>query len=580
MRLKKIVFSTNQNAYPNLWDIAALLVVLAIIIVLAIAAKQMSSPFDLGEPIAIHLSAWYLPDYALRTVMRMFIAMGISLLITFIFGTWAAKSRHAERIIIPTVDILQSVPILGFLSISVPTFIGLFPKSMLGPECAAIFAIITSQVWNMLLGFYQSLKSVPTELKDAARLFHLNAWQRFWRVEVPMTIPSLLWNMMLSMSAGWFFVVASEAISISNQSIMLPGIGSYIALAIEQSDKWAIIYAILAMLGVIILYDQLLFRPLMSWSDKFRTDLEPNDHMAESWVVDMFLRSRWFKRLGNFLALFRDVMINIRLMPYREKIFASASQKRSRILNLMAWISHIAVYAAIFTALFMLIQFIAHQATWTEVFLVFGLGLVTAIKIFIMIAACSFIWIPVGVWVGLRPKAAAIIQPVAQFFAAFPANLLYPLFVMMIMYSHANMTIFTAPLMVLGTQWYILFNVIAGTTTLPKELLMASRLFGVRGWLKWKRVILPIIFPYYVTGAMAAAGGAWNASIVAEVLSWGGHRLQAIGLGAYISEMTYTGKPAQEALGIIVMCLLVVLINRFVWRPLYTLAEERFHVEC
>lgn len=579
MRLKKIVFSTQQNAYPNFWDVAALLVVLAIIIVLAIAAKQMNSPFDLGEPIAIHLSAWYLPDYALRTVMRMFIAMGISLLITFIFGAWAAKSRHAERIIIPMVDILQSVPILGFLTISVPTFIGLFPKSMLGPECAAIFAIVTSQVWNMLLGFYQSLKLVPTELKDAARLFHLNAWQRFWRVEVPMTIPSLLWNMMLSMSAGWFFVVASEAISIANQSIMLPGIGSYIALAIMQSNETAIVYAILTMLGVIILYDQLLFRPLMSWSDKFRTDLEPNDHMAESWVVDIFLRSRWFKRLGNFLALLRDMVINIRLMPYREKHAVTAPQKKSKLLWALTWCVHSAVYVAILAALFMLIQFIAHQATWRDVLLVFGLGVVTALKIFLMIAVCSLVWIPVGVWVGLRPKAAAIIQPIAQFFAAFPANLLYPIAVMVIMYFHANITVFTAPLMILGTQWYILFNVIAGTTTLPKELLMASRLFGVRGWLKWKRVILPIIFPYYVTGAMAAAGGAWNASIVAEVLNWGGHRLQAVGLGAYISEMTYTGKPAQEALGIIVMCLLVVIINRFVWRPLYALAEGRFHVE-
>lgn len=581
MRLKKTVFSTNQNAYPNLWDIAALLVVLAIIIVLAIAAKQMSSPFDLGEPIAIHLSAWYLPDYALRTVMRMFIAMGISLFITFIFGTWAAKSRHAERIIIPAVDILQSVPILGFLSISVPTFIGLFPKSMLGPECAAIFAIVTSQVWNMLLGFYQSLKMVPTELMDVSRLFHLNAWQRFWRVEVPMTIPSLLWNMMLSMSAGWFFVVASEAISVANQPIMLPGIGSYIATAISQSNITAIIYAILAMLGVIILYDQLLFRPLMCWSDKFRTDLEPNDHMAESWVVDMFVRSRWFKRFGLVLALLRDFMINIQLFPRHENTYVAmpAAKKHHYIIWLFTWVCHIAVYMAIFFALFLLIQFVAQQATWHDVCLVFGLGIVTAFKIFIMIVVCSLVWIPIGVWVGSRPKAAAIIQPIAQFFAAFPANLLYPIAVMLIVYFNANITIFTAPLMVLGTQWYILFNVIAGTTTLPKELLMASRLFGVRGWLKWKRVILPIIFPYYITGAMAAAGGAWNASIVAEVLNWGGHRLHAIGLGAYISEMTATGKPAQEALGIIVMCILVVVINRLVWRPLYALAEGRFHVE-
>jgi NitT/TauT family transport system permease protein len=580
MRLRKSVFSTAYpNTYPNLWDIAALAVVLATIVVLAITAKQMNSPFDLGEPMTIHLSAGYLPDYALRTVMRMFIAMGISLLITFIFGTWAAKSRHAERIIIPMVDILQSVPILGFLSISVPTFIGLFPQSMLGPECAAIFAIMTSQVWNMLLGFYQSLKTVPTALLDAARLFHLNAWQRFWRVEVPITIPSLLWNMMLSMSAGWFFVVASEAISVANQSIMLPGVGSYIAVAIAQSDKTAIVYAIMTMLGVIILYDQLLFRPLMSWSDKFRPDLESSDHMSESWVVDLFLRSLWFKRLGYFLAWLRDSVINIRLFHYREKSIATTSDRKHGILWLFTWGAHIAIYIAIFVALFMLLQFIAQQATWRDVVLVFGLGFATAIKIFILIIISSMIWIPVGVWVGLRPKAAAMIQPIAQFCAAFPANLLYPIIVIGIIHYHANITIWTAPLIILGTQWYILFNVIAGTTTLPKELLMATKLFGVKGWLKWKKVILPAIFPYYITGAITAAGGAWNATIVAEVFNWGEHTFQAIGLGAYISAMTRAGKPEQEALGIVVMCLFVVMINRLIWKPLYALAEERFHVE-
>lgn len=579
MRLKRIVFSVNPQARPNFWDIAAFAVVLAIIIFLAIAAKQMSSPFDLGEPLAIHLSPLYLPDYALRTVSRMFIAMGFSLLITFIFGAWAAKSRHAERVIIPAVDILQSVPILGFLSISVPTFISLFPHSMWGPECAAIFAIITSQVWNMLLGFYQSLKIVPKELMDAARLFQLNAWQRFWRVEVPMTIPSLLWNMMLSMSAGWFFVVASEAISVANQPILLPGIGSYIATAILQSNLMAIFYAILTMLGVILLYDQLLFRPLMAWSEKFRTDLEPKDDMATSWVVDIFLHSRWFQRLGYFLALLRDFLINLRFFSAAKKSPLVCLGKKYRVLQSLTWCSQMAVYFAIGATLFLLANFVRHQATLHEILLAFGLGIITAIKIFIMIALCSLVWIPIGVWIGLRPKLAVIAQPIAQFCAAFPANLLYPMVVMLLVYSHANITIFSAPLMILGTQWYILFNVIAGTTTLPKELLMASRLFGVRGWLKWKRLILPMIFPYYITGAMAAAGGAWNASIVAEILSWGQHTLHAVGLGAYISEQTTAGHSAQEALGIIVMCLLVVVINRCVWRPLYALAEERFQAE-
>src|SRR3990167_1603112 len=270
--LRSTVMTVHRSRlYPNSWDICALLFVLVLITSLAFVAKQMATPYELGQTIPISLNPAVLPLYAARTVVRMLIALCFSLLFTLTVATWAAKSRRAEKILIPMIDVLQSVPILGFLSVTVAGFIGLFPGSMLGPECAAIFAIFTSQAWNMALGFYQTVRSVPAEVNEAARMFHLSAWQQFWRIEVPFSMPGLLWNAMASMSAGWFFVVAAEAITVSNQEILLPGIGSFIAVAIQAADMRAIGYAVITMFIVIILYDQLFFRPLVAWSDKFRS---------------------------------------------------------------------------------------------------------------------------------------------------------------------------------------------------------------------------------------------------------------------------------------------------------------------
>src|SRR5579883_2853496 len=315
------------RVYPNYWDILALLFALGLIALLAWQAKQMTVPYHLGQLIPISLDPQNLPKYALRTVSRMLIALFFSLLFTFIFGTWAAKNKRAERIIIPVIDILQSIPILGFLSITIVGFIALFPGSLLGPECAAIFVIFTSQAWNMALGFYQTVRSVPTELLDAANMFHLSAWQRFWRIDVPFSMPGLLWNTMMSMSAGWFFVVASEAITVSNQQILLPGIGSYIAVAIQAADLRAITYAILAMLVVILIYDQLLFRPLVAWSERFKAEREGSgsEEVAESWVINLFNRTRLVRNIGGKLAHLFDMFVNIRL-------FRSSNQEKPTLI--------------------------------------------------------------------------------------------------------------------------------------------------------------------------------------------------------------------------------------------------------
>lgn len=580
MSFIRSTFMTAYRArlYPNYWDILALLFVLAVITFFAWNARQMATPYQVGQLIPISLNPAILPFYAARTVMRMLIALIFSFLFTFIFGTWAAKSRYAEKIIIPMIDVLQSVPILGFLSIGITGFIALFPGSLLGPESAAIFAIFTSQAWNMAFSFYQTVKSVPGELQEAAHMFHLSTWQRFWRIEVPFSMPGLLWNTMMSMSAGWFFVVASEAITVSNQHILLPGIGSYIATAIKAADLQATGYAILAMFVVIIIYDQLLFRPLVAWSDKFKAEEQGTEKTPASWVINLFRRARMMGILGSKLAGFGDTFVNI-------KFFRSSSRshnvfllrvRNERLINVIWSVTTflIGVGAFIFIG-----NYIAHHIAFTDIKYVFGLGLVTACRVFILIILCSLIWVPVGVWIGLKPKVAQIGQPIAQILAAFPANLLYPFIVVFIVTYHLHPDIWLTPLMILGAQWYILFNVIAGASTIPKDLLQVTDNLGVAGWLRWSRLILPAIFPYYITGAITAAGGAWNASIVAEVASWGNTKVAATGLGAYISEYTTSGDFSRIALGIGMMCVLVLIFNRSVWRPLYAYAINRFSLE-
>ncbi len=574
----KFMTAYRANLYPNYWDVLALLFVLTVVIFFAWNAKQMTTPYQVGEVIPISLSPSMLPFYAARTVMRMLIALLFSFLFTFIFGTWAAKSARAEKILIPLIDVLQSVPILGFLSIVITGFIALFPGSLLGPECAAIFAIFTSQAWNMAFSFYQTVKSVPSEIQEAATLFHLSAWQRFWRIEVPFSMPGLLWNTMMSMSGGWFFVVAAEAITVSNQNILLPGIGSYIATAIAAADLHATSYAILAMFIVIIIYDQLLFRPLVAWADKFKAEKQGAEKTPESWMINLFRRTRKLRLLGAKLAILSDAFVNIRFLRSRMRPKRLLLMKKGddRFSNLI-W--NICIFISGMSALIFLANYLAHHVTFTEIKQVFLLGMLTALRVFVLIILCSLLWVPVGVFIGLRPKVAQICQPIAQLLAAFPANLLYPFIVVFIVTYQLNPNIWLTPLMILGAQWYILFNVIAGASGIPKDLLQVTDNLSVVGWLRWSRLILPGIFPYYITGAITAAGGAWNASIVAEVASWGNTKLVAKGLGSYISEYTSQGNFSRIALGIGMMCVLVLIFNRTVWRPLYTYAINRFSLE-
>ncbi len=474
----------------------------------------------------------------------------------------------------PLLDILQSVPILGFISVTVVFFLSLAPGRIFGAELAAVFAIFTSQAWNMAFSFYQSLRTVPDEMIEAGRMFGLNGWARFWRIEVPYGLPPLIWNMMMSMSGGWFFVVAAEAISVGHTTIALPGIGSYIALAIAQKNLTAIFYAIAALLVVILIYDQFLFRPLVAWADKFRIDNEDSEDYPESWVLDILRRSRLMDLLAEPFHLF--MRWTYRLTPrVPGQAAAIVSRVPSRAADIV-WGVLLVVLGGL--ALWRIYAMVGGALSWRDIGEALGLGFLTLLRVTILIALASVIWTPIGVYVGLRPHLAHIIQPVAQFLAAFPANLVFPVAVYVIARYALNPDIALSPLMVLGTQWYILFNVIAGASAIPRELRDAASNLQLKGWLWWRKVALPGVFPFYVTGAITASGGSWNAAIVAEVASWGPHTLRAHGLGAYIADATTAGDFHRIVLGIATMSFYVVVVNRLFWRPLYWFAERRYRL--
>ncbi|MDE2306004.1 MAG: ABC transporter permease subunit [Gammaproteobacteria bacterium] len=556
------------------WDLAAFVVVIGLIAFLGNAARGMFVPLAQLRVTPMSLDPYFLPMYAARTTLRMLIALFASLVFTLTYATWAAKSERAGKLLVPILDILQSVPIFGFLSVTYVFFMSLAPGRVLGAEFASIFLIFTSQAWNMAFSFYQSLRTIPTELSEAAESFRLSPWMRFWQLEVPFGLPALIWNMMMSMSGGWFFVVASESISVGRTSVTLPGVGSYIALAIEQRNLKAIGWAILTMFLVILAYDQLLFRPLVAWVDRFRVEQEPGLREPQSWALTMMRRSRLIQAAR--LAFHATVLWTSRVVqrydpPPPDPQGLRRSRGKDRI-----WVALVAVLVLL--GVWRLAADLVSNTGLREFLHVVTLALLTMVRVFVLIGLASLIWVPIGVWVGLRPRVAEYVQPIAQFMAAFPANLLFPIAIYGIVVLKLKPDIWLSPLMILGTQWYILFNVIAGAAALPTELRYASANLGLRGWLWWRKVALPGVLPYYVTGAITASGGSWNAAQVAELVSWGHTTIEARGLGSYIADATAAGNFHHIVLGVGVMSLFVVALNRLFWRPLYYYAERKFRL--
>jgi len=566
----------RQKTLPNVWDVVALLLVFGVFILISFGARDMATPLAAPNATNLTLDYWELPYYGLRTTLRMFAAMAVSLLFTFTYATLAAKSRRAEMALIPLLDVLQSVPILGFLSFTVVFFLSLFPGSILGAECAAIFVIFTSQAWNMAFSFYQSLRTVPRDLEEVAASFQLSAWQKFWQLETPFAMPALIWNSMMSMSGGWFFVVASEAISVGDVTVKLPGIGSYLALAIENRRIDCVVAAVVAVALIILAYDQLLFRPIVAYADKFRVELSASQTEADSWVRDLFARTRWLRAAIAFpAALMRRISLFRLALPFVRRRSASEAPRFALLLDVL-WFG--VILAASVYSFYLIVDFVRASITLDEFGAALKLTTFTAIRVVALIIIASLIWVPIGVWIGLRPRVAEKAQPIAQFLAAFPANVLFPIAVVGILRFRLNPDIWLSALIVFGTQWYILFNVVAGAAAFPNDLREVTQNFHIKGWGWWRNVILPAIFPYYVTGAMTASGGSWNASIVAEYVKWGDDTVQAHGIGAYIAQATAEGNYPKIVLGVALMSVFVILFNRLLWRRLSAYAEQRLRL--
>ncbi|NQX70420.1 ABC transporter permease subunit [Paenibacillus alba] len=569
-------FLNINNKYKfGLADVMVILMLLSILYLTAHLGAGMEVPFSKSNQPAMSLEPHMLPYYAGRSLLRMFIAFGFSLLFTFVYGRIAAYNRIAEKIMIPAIDILQSVPVLGFLSATVLMFMALFPGSLLGVECAAIFAIFTGQVWNMTFSFYHSLTTIPQPLNEAAKIHRLGTWSRFTKLEVPFSMIGLVWNSMMSFGGGWFFLAASESISVLNQDIHLPGIGSYMAMAADQGNIKAIAYSIITMIMMICLVDQLFWRPLVAWAQKFKNEQSEANEVPKSWVYDILKRARFIRYVNQTVGtFFHDVKGRFQ----QRSSLILWPKPPSLLSKIVVWIiwSLVIVFVAkyVYEAVLEIIQL-----SWNELLRVIVLGLQTALRVFIS-TLLAVIWtVPVGVMIGMNPKLSRIAQPIVQVLASFPANMAFPLFTILYLKLGISMNIGAIPLMMLGTQWYILFNVIAGAMAIPSDLKEAAAILRLTRSQTWVKLILPSVFPFLVTGCITASGGAWNASIVSELVSWKDNTLQASGLGSFIAQATTHGDWPEIIWGIIVMCLLVVLVNRLVWRKLYAVSAKKYHLE-
>ena len=565
---------TEHRSKTTSWlnDVVVCFIFMASIASFIYGWQGMHSVFNGRDLPVISLDYHVLPYYTLRTTMRLVIGLFYSMLFSIVFAVLAAKYAPMRRVILPFVNFMESVPLVGFLTFTTAFFLGLYPHSVMGLEGLAIFAVFTAQAWNMMLTLYQTLRVVPNELVEAADAFRYNPWQKFWRLGFIYSFPGLLWNTMVSQSAAWFALIASEMLTVGNGSTNLPGVGSYIGIALQDGSVPGVIRGVLALIVNIVIFDQLLFRPLVRYAHQFKYEDVSDRKVPSSWFYHCLSHSmighgleHVCKQFSRFwLFVLPKIWYGLRL----HRVFA--------VLGQMNWLWSSLWYLAIVVGciyyghqlwLFIPKEYLTSLPGW--------MGL-TAGRVIAAMVLSVIIFTPLGVWIGLRPGLVSFFQPIIQVFAAVPANVFYPLIAFMIVAWHQNLGSWTIPMIMLGTQWYVLFNVIAGTSMIPSQMVEASKIFHLRGWLWWTKFTLPAVFPYIVTGVISAAGGAWNTAIAAEVLNWGKITLQTYGLGAFISIASDAGQNPQEALGCLAMCLMVLLCIIFVWQPLYRYAENRF----
>jgi NitT/TauT family transport system permease protein len=537
-------------------------------------AQRWNAP--IREAVAIDLDPWALPGYTLLSLSRGFAAYLLSLVFTLVYGTVAAHSRRAEKVMIPLLDIGQGIPVLGFLPGLVLGMVALFPRTNVGLELACILMIFTGQVWNMVFSFYGSLRSVPADLKEVARIHRFSWWKQFRTVEVSSAAIGLVWNSMMSMAGGWFFLTVNEAFTLGDHDFRLPGVGSYMAVAIEKGDTRAMAWAIVAMALMILAVDQLLWKPLVAWSQRFRLEEIGGAEPPRSWVLDLLRRSWIARRLRQARRDAAEKVASPQASPSLEPVRAVASPRGGRLLvRALAWV--VALAAALAAAwgaarlVTMLLQVPPHE--W--ILLSAALG-ATFLRTAGALALGALWCVPAGILIGRSAKWSRRLQPVVQLMASFPAPMLFPLVTGALLALRVPFSIVAAILMLMGAQWYVLFNVLAGASAIPHDLEEASETYSVSGFERWRKLFLPSIFPYLVTGLITAAGGAWNASIVAETLQYKGRTFEAFGLGSMITRSTQHANFPLLAAGVLTMSAALIVLNRAVWRPLFRLAESRY----
>ena len=557
-------------------DVGVGLGVLLLIYAVVRVGAGARAPFHAGQAAAsISTSPADLPYYAGRSLLRMFVALFFSYPFSLGYAYAAARSRRARRIMIPALDILQSVPVLGFLAVTVTFFTGLFPGSELGLEAASVFAVFTSQAWNITFSFYHSLISQPAEFNEASKLMGVSRWKRFWVIDVPGGAIGLVWNGMMSFGGSWFFLTASELISLRGRTYALPGVGSYVGVAEARGQLGHVALGILTMITMILVVNFFFWRPLVAAVERFRVEQSESGSKPRSLVLSGLRRSSWPAALGRGRrAVAQPVNRALGALTGldNQSLETHAARRRAGDLAFTVVVAALLVYGLVSMLLFIAggqsgIGVLGHAVT---------LGFFTFLRVLVVVAVSTVIWVPVGVWIGFNPRVAQFLQPVVQVLASFPANFIFPFAIVIFLDLGISLNFGAVLLMALGTQWYILFNVIAGASAVPSDLREAMEDLSVRGREKWQRLILPGIFPAFVTGAITAAGGAWNASIVAEIVRYNGHTLTASGLGSFIAENT-ANLPALLA-GLLVMAVYVTGLNALLWRRLYKLAETRYAV--
>ena len=544
----------------------------------------------LRPTVLIDLSFGALPRYTLFSLVRGLAAYCISFLFTIVYGYWAAKDRLAEKLLVPILDILQSIPVLGFMPGVVLALVSLFPSSNIGLELAAVLMIFTGQAWNMTFSFYNSLKSVPQYLQEAGTIYRFNWWQRLTQIEMPYGAVGLIWNSMMSMAGGWFFLMVTEAFQLGNRDFRLPGIGSYMSVAVEKGNVPAMAAAIVAMVLMIVALDQLLWRPTVVWAQKFRIEDTSQEESMDSWFLDLLHHShilRWTGVAGSsvgraFGSLFsrpfrrvpRTMSGSSPVAPPPEKHGMSTHPSFSVVFSRILFFL---LAAGLVVALSQVVRLLM-SVRISEWLRLLKSDLLTLARVTTAITLGTLWALPVGLRIGLSPKLSRIMQPIVQVAASFPAPMLFPAVILLLSLLRVSIGFGSVVLMLLGTQWYILFNVIAGALAIPSDLKEAAASYRVTGRQRFWSLYLPAIFPYLVTGWVTATGGAWNASIVAEIVTFRGETLRAQGIGSVISEAAFGAKFAELAAAILIMSLTVVLINRFVWHRLYAVASTQYNL--